>query len=308
MMEETPDLRVDLAPKRPGALVLRNPVIAAGFFGYGREFMRQADSGAFGALGALVTRETTLQRSPGMAPRLAVTPAGVLAGDSPNAGLRAVLRDHAPAWAAWPLPVILAVAGQSAGEYARIGVQVEGEPGVAGLQLDLSLPPEPGRPAAGWDPAEAWLLVHALRETTTLPVVVRLPWSGPALVEVARAAALAGADALALVSPLPGLAVGAGARRVTLAGGIHGPALLPLVLRSLRETAQAKIDVPLVAADGVLTGEDAAECLMVGASAVMVGAAALRDPRAPAQVLSGLVDFCNSRGIREIKSMVGSAQ
>ena len=300
------NLSVDLAPKRPGSLVLRNPVLAAGAIGYGREFMRQVD---LGTLGALVTRVTTLQRQPGSPPpRLVGTPAGVLIGQPPNPGLRAVVREYAPTWATWPLPVILAVAGQSPAEYARIGGQVDGEPGVAGLELDLTAPPEPGKPAAGWDPAEAWQAVHAVREACSLPVLVKLPWSGPALVEVARAAVLAGADALTLVAPLPGLAVDVARRTVAAAGGLAGPAVLPLVLSCLREVSAALPEVPLVAADGVWTGEDAVACLLAGATAVQVDSAVLSDPRAPLQVLAGLGDYTREKGITEIREIVGAAR
>ena len=300
------DLSVDIAPGRAGTLALRNPVMVAGPVGYGRELARQAD---LSGLGALVTRVTTLQRRAGSSPpRLAGTPAGALMGQAPNPGLRAVLREHAAAWAAWPLPVILAVAGQSAGEYARIGAQVEGEPGVAGLELDLSAPPEPGRPAAGWDPAEAWQLVHAMREACSLPLLARLPWSGPLLVEVARAAILAGADALTLIAPLPGLLVDTRRRKVALAGDLAGPALLPLVLACLHEVHQALPEATLVAAGGIRTGEDAAACLLAGATAVQVDAALLGDPRAPLTVMAGLEAYCREMGITEIKAMVGTAR
>ena len=142
------NLSVDLAPTRPGSLVLRNPVLAAGAIGYGREFMRQVD---LGTLGALVTRVTTLQRQPGAPPpRLVGTPAGVLIGQraQPRPARRRCASTRPPG-PRWPLPVILAVAGQSPAEYARIGGQVDGEPGVAGLELDLSAPPEPGHRPPG---------------------------------------------------------------------------------------------------------------------------------------------------------------
>jgi dihydroorotate dehydrogenase (NAD+) catalytic subunit len=302
------DLRVDLSPKRPGALVLRNPVLAAGTVGYGREYLRQPAIGDTGSLGGLVTRTTTLQRrATAPTPRLAGTAAGVLLGRVPNPGLGVVLREHAPAWAGWPLPVILAVAGQSPGEYARIGVQIAGAAGVAGVEMDLSAPPVPGKPAAGWDPAEAWLAVDAMRSACTLPLLVRLPWSGPLLVEVAKAACLAGADALTLISPLPGMSIDVSRRRVALAGGLSGPALLPLVLRCLSEVSAALPDVPLVAAAGAASADDAVACLLAGATAVQVDSATLGDPRAALLVVTGLTDYCREKGITQIDELRGAA-
>ena len=154
--------------------------MAAGAIGYGRELMRLVD---LGTLGALVTRVTTLHREPGsLPPRLAGTAAGVLIGPPPNPGLRAVVREYAPTWATWPLPVILAVAGQSPAEYARIGSQVDGETGGGRAGAGpVSSQPEPGRPHAGWDPAEAWQAVHALREACSAAAAgqAAVEWSGP---------------------------------------------------------------------------------------------------------------------------------
>lgn len=299
------ELNVDLAPGRPGALALRNPIMAAGPVGYGREFMRLA---GMETVGALVTQITTLQRHAGSpTPRLAATAAGALVGQAPNPGLPAVLRDRSDIWAGWAPLVILAVCGRSPDEYAIIGSQVEGEAGIAGLEMDLSGPPEPGRPHAGWDPAEAWLAVRAMRQASTLPILARLPWSGPALIEVARAAALAGADALTLVASPPGLSIDVEGGRIEMAGGLTGPALLPLVLHCLRQVSR-ELEVPLVAGDGVSSGADAMACLLAGATAIQVNSAALGDPRAAVRVLAELTECGQQMGLSALQAVIGTAR
>lgn len=301
------DMSVDLAPSRPGTLVLKNPVLAGGMaYGYGREMARLVD---LQSLGGLVTRVTTPRPRGGSGPpRMAPASGGVVMGTAPNPGLNAALRDSTRLWAQWDLPVILAVAGQSAAECATMAAQLEGVAGVAALALDLSLEPEPGRPPAGYDAAEAWILVHALREAWPLPLLVRLPYLVPGLAEVASAVALAGADAVLVTASPPALSFDVKERRLRVRGGLAGAAVLPLILHCVEQVAGAAPGVPVVAGAGVATGEDAAACMLAGASAVEVDAAALSDPRAPLTVLAELKANLEECGCRSAADMVGKCR
>ena len=301
------NLHVNLAPNRDGGLVLRNPVMtAAGPYGYGREAMRAVD---LSPLGAFVTRTTTLYpQAGGSLPRLAQAPAGVLHNIGwPNPGLGSVLKEYAPRWQTWSLPVILSVAGQSAAECATIGRQVEDAPGLAGVELNLSLAPREDGLPAGYDAAQSWALVRALRETCSLPMLAKLPLRLPGLAEVVQAVMLAGADAVTLVAALPGLTVDVKRKRVSMFGGLSGPAVRPVVLRAVYEVAREVPGVPLVAAGGVSCGEDAAGYLLAGATAVQVGWATLADPRAAIAVLSELEKYLGENGIQEISELTGAA-
>lgn len=298
---------MDLAPTRPGRLVLKNPVLAGGAaFGYGREMSRLVD---LAGLGGLVTRVTTLRPQGGSAPpRMAPAASGVVMAPPPNPGLRAVLRDYARYWARWDLPVMLAVAGQSAADCATMAAALEGVAGVAALALDLSVEPEPGRGPAGYDAAEAWLMVRALREAWESPLLVRLPYCVPGLAEVASAVVLAGADAVMVTAPPPALSVGVTGRRARVRGGLLGSAVLPMILHCVDQVSRAAPGVPLVAGAGVASGEDAMACLLAGASAVEIDAAALADPRAPLAVLSGLQRIVEGSGCRSAAEFVGKGR
>lgn len=303
------NLSVNLAPQHPEGLILRNPVMAAaGPYDYGKQFAKLVD---LGRLGALVTRGTTLRAQAGQAPpRLAPVPAGVLHNlGRPNPGVRAVIRDYAPLWAGWSLPVIVSISGRDAGEYAALGAALDGVPGVSGLEADLSSPADAAEGAAfGHDAALSWQVIHGLRQACTLPILVKLPLRLPGLAEVVQAVALAGADAVTLIAPLPALSMDADRRRVALRGELSGPALTPVGLRCLFDVARALPGVPLVGVGGIATGADAVSYLLAGATAVQVGAAALADPRAPLLVLDGLEAYLREKGIPDVAQLVGAAQ
>jgi dihydroorotate dehydrogenase (NAD+) catalytic subunit len=297
-------LEVDLG----AGLVLANPVIvAAGPFGYGTEV---ADLVDLERLGGIVTRGTTLKPRGGHpAPRVAEIPAGLLLGMGlPNPGLDQVLERHAPVWARWPVPVILNLCGESAGELAEAARRLEGVPGVAGVELNLSCA-GPRGVAFGLDPQTAAIVVSAVRRACDLPLIAKLTAAAPDVRAVARACEDAGADAISAINTLPGLAVAADRRSPALGsgyGGMAGPALRPIALRVVYEVAQA-VDVPVIGSGGISTVEDVLDMLAVGAVAVGVGVAALADPMLPVRLADELADACRARGLADVADLVGTA-
>jgi dihydroorotate dehydrogenase (NAD+) catalytic subunit len=316
-------LTVDLAPTRPGGLILKNPIMAAaGPYGYGKELARLAN---LSELGAFVTRGTTLRSQPGGdPPRLEAAPAGVLHHlQRPNPGLRAVIRDFGGLWASWSsagLPVIVNVAGQTASECATMGALLDGAPGVAAVEMDLAVlaapahnpgsgaGPEAGEALVGHDAALSRQFIQALRDTCSLPLLVKLPPRLPGLAQMVLAVAEAGADAVTLCAPWPALGLTPDGRHLGAAGLLSGPAVRPLALRCLWEVARTAPALPLVASGGAETGADAAAYLMAGATAVQVGAAGLTDPLAPLRVLGGLESYLQKEGITNIRNLVGAAR
>ncbi|MEW6223043.1 MAG: dihydroorotate dehydrogenase [Chloroflexota bacterium] len=299
-------LEVDLGR----GLVLANPVIAAsGPLGYGTEVAELVD---LARLGGLVTRGTTIKpRSGNAAPRTTEIAAGLLVGVGlQNPGIEAVLERYAPAWARWTVPVIVNLCGESSGDLVDMVRRLEGVPGIAGVELNLSCPNARGGGVAfGLDAEATRSLVAAVRRATDLPLIAKLTAAAADVRAVARACEEAGADAISAINTLPGLAVAAdlaGPALGSVYGGISGPALKPVALRVVFEVAQA-VDVPVIGIGGVATIDDVLDLLAVGAAAVGVGVAALADPMLPVRLADELADACRARGVTQVADLVGTA-
>jgi dihydroorotate dehydrogenase (NAD+) catalytic subunit len=304
------NLSVELAPRCKRGLSLANPVMAAsGTFGYGLEMAKEMD---IQRLGAIVCKGTTLRRRRGNPqPRMVETAAGMLNSIGlQNMGVGALIRDIAPIWAAWRVPVVVNIAGESVEEYARLAQRLDSVAGVSGLELNISCPNVATGLAFGSSPEMAAAVTAAVRRETTLPVIVKLTPNVGDIVSVARAAADAGADALTLINTFPAMAIDVKSRQPALGwgfGGLSGPALKPIGVRLVYQTAAA-VDVPLIGCGGIMSGLDAMEYVMAGATAVQVGTATFVNPRATLDVLEGIERFLEEEGMEDICKLVGAAR
>ncbi len=305
------NLTVDLAPQRKYGLTLANPIMtASGTFSNGVEYRRIFDTDR---LGAIVSKGTTLRpRRGNVQPRTAETAAGMLNSIGfQNIGLRALVRDLAPIWATWRVPVIVNILGDTPGEYAELARALDGVPGVAGLELNISCPNlECGGMEFGVDPDLAAEVTAAVLRVTQLPVIVKLTPNVTDIVPIARAVESAGADALCVANTILGMAIDIRARRPRIGrgvGGLSGPAVKPVIMRQVYQVAGA-VGIPVVASGGVMTGEDAIEYLMAGASAVQVGTATFTNPRAPLDVLEGMERWLAREGVSDVREIVGAAR
>ena len=298
-------LEVDLGR----GLVLANPVIvAAGPFGYGAEM---ADLVDLERLGAIVTRGTSLKARGGHpAPRTAEVPAGLLLGMGlQNPGLDQVLERYSETWARWSVPVILNLCGESTNELAEAARRLEGVPGIAGVELNLSCANGARGVAFGLEASSAAAAVAAVRRACDLPLIAKLTAAASDVRAVARACEDAGADAISAINTLPGLAVAADRQGPALGsgyGGVCGSALRPVALRVVYEVAQS-VDVPVIGIGGIATLDDVLDMLAVGAVAVGVGVAALADPMLPVYLADDLADACRARGLVDVAGLVGTA-
>jgi dihydroorotate dehydrogenase (NAD+) catalytic subunit len=305
------NLSVQLAPENKQGLLLENPVMtASGTFGYGSEYEHLFD---IQRLGAMVCKGTTLNPRPGNPqPRIAETACGILNSIGlQNIGLKALIRDKAPIWAKWKLPVIVNIAGNSIEEYAQIAGELDNVKGIRGIEVNISCPNvKAGALEFGSDPAAAACVTSAVRKATSLPVWVKLTPNTSDIVGLARAVVDAGADALVLVNTLKGMAVDLKTRRPVLGnitGGLSGPAVKPVALRMVYEVFRAIKDVPLIGSGGIMNADDALEFILAGASAVQIGTANLVNTRAPVEVIEGIKSYLLKEKIDNINALIGLA-
>ena len=304
------DLQIELAPQHKQGLRLANPVmVASGTFGYGSEYARLVD---IQQLGAIVSKGVTLRPRRGNPQHRTVeTPAGMLNSIGlQNIGVRAVVREKAPTWAQWTVPVIVNVAGETVEQYAAVAERLDGVPGVAGLEINISCPNvSAGGMEFGRDPRSAASVTRAVKDSTGLPVIVKLTPNVGNVVEIAKAVVEAGADALTLINTLLGMSIDVYQRRPALAtvmGGLSGPAIKPVALRMVYQVARA-VQVPLIGCGGIASATDALEFIMAGATAVQVGTATFSRPQAALEIISGLRSFLREQNVATIDEIVGAA-
>lgn len=303
------DLALELVSGRKRGLTLSNPVMtASGTFGNGLEYVRMFD---IQRLGAIVSKAITVKPRRGNAqPRIAETPAGMINSIGlQNAGVEAILRDVAPVWARWRVPVIANIAGESVAGYTQLARRLDGAAGVSGIEINISCPNVENGLEFASDPAAAASVVRAVRTQTDLPLIVKLSPGAAEIVRVAAAVVDAGADALTVTNTFPAMRIDLARRRPALgwgSGGLSGPSLKPISLRLVYLVAQA-VDAPIIGCGGITSGEDAVEYMMAGASAVQVGTATFLNPRAPLEVLEGIEEFMRREGVMDLREIVGAA-
>jgi dihydroorotate dehydrogenase (NAD+) catalytic subunit len=310
-MRKPPDLRVQLAPRHPEGLVLSNPVMmASGIAGYGIEYAEIVD---IQKLGAIVCKGTTLMpRKGNVQPRLVETTDGLLNSVGlENIGVDALIREKAPVWARWRVPVIVNVAGETIDEYVAVASKLEGVPGVSGIELNISCPNvSAGGMEFGVDPRLAARVTSAVKTATSLPVIVKLSPNVADIGEITLAAEEAGADAICLINTLKGMAIDIDRRKPCLeniAGGVSGPVIKPVALHMVFEAAKV-IRIPVIGCGGISSAEDALEFIMAGATAVQVGAASLTDPGICLTILKGIERFMLDEGVKSLADLIGVAQ
>jgi dihydroorotate dehydrogenase (NAD+) catalytic subunit len=270
---------------------------ASGTFGYGTEVPLLERR----ALGGMVSKGIFLQARKGTPPpRIAETPSGMLnAIGLQGPGVEALIRDYAPKWAEWDFPVFVNINGESAAEYGELAARLDGVPGVAGFEINISCPNvEQGGLYFGNDPRAASAVTEAVRKRTRLPVWVKLTPMVTDIGVIARAVEAAGADALCAVNTFVGMSIDLNAYKPRLSfgtGGLSGPAIRPLAVHLAHQAARA-VRIPVIGVGGITRTEDALEFLVAGCAAVQVGTATFVNPQAIAEVHDGIAAFLEARG------------
>jgi dihydroorotate dehydrogenase (NAD+) catalytic subunit len=298
------DLSVEIA-----TLMLRNPVMpASGTFASGREF---ADFIDLARLGAVVTKGVSAEPWAGNdSPRIAETASGMLNSIGlQNPGVEVFCAKDLPWLAGQDVPVIVNVSGHTVEEYVTVIERLERETGVAAYEVNISCPNvDAGGMAFGTACAPAGAVARAVRAATKRPVIMKLSPNVTDIAEIARAVEAEGVDAVSLINTLLGMAIDAESRRPKLArivGGLSGPAVKPVALRMVWQVSQA-VSVPVIGCGGIMTGEDAIEFLLAGASAVQVGTANFVDPTAAIRVVDGIHEYCVRQRVAHVRDLVGA--
>jgi dihydroorotate dehydrogenase (NAD+) catalytic subunit len=298
-------MRVSLA-----GLELVNPIIAAsGTFGYGIEFEEIV---SLERIGGFVTKGISLEPMAGnAAPRLVHTASGMLnAIGLQNVGVQDFLERKLPPLKRYPLcKVIVNVFGSTVGEYLGVIDRLNQAEGIAAYELNVSCPNvHAGGMSFGSDFSSLEYLVGKAKAASKRPLIVKLSPNVTSISHMAKIAANAGADALSLTNTFLAMSIDAETRQPRLSnvtGGLSGPAIKPIALRMVYETART-VKIPILGMGGIVTPEDAVEYLLAGATAVQVGTASFADPRAAERLAQGLESWCRSHGVEKVASLTGA--
>lgn len=300
----TPALETSLCGIR-----LRNPVLAAsGTFGYGLEFAHLVDLNALGGFVVKGISREPIEGNP--PPRIYETQGGMINSIGlQNVGVRAFVSDKLPALAKVSTAVFANIFGYQCGDYCEVARVLEDHPGLAGYELNVSCPnTSHGGIYFSSDPALLAEVVGAVKRVARRPVIVKLSPNVAAIEPLAQAAESAGADALSLINTFIALAIDPHTRRSRIGagfGGLSGPAIKPIALRLVCQAARA-VKIPVIGMGGIVTGEDAAEFLIAGASAVEVGTATFADPASPLRIARELSAFLRRENVGSARELVGT--
>jgi len=293
-----------------GRLKLANPIlVASGTFGYAREMASLVDLKRLG--GVIPKTITPLPRPGNPPPRTVETNAGMLNSIGlDNDGIESFIQSHLPYLAALNTAIVVSIAGKSHDEFVGMAARLDGLPGVAALELNISCPNVSGGVDFGTDPHMCQRLVAGARAACRLPLLAKLTPNVTDVACVARAAEAGGADAISVINTCLGLAVNWRKRRPLLGngmGGLSGPAIKPIALRAVYQVARA-VSVPVVGIGGIATIDDVMEFLVAGASAVQIGTANFYNPRVAMEILDALPTTLAQTGATHVADVVGTLQ
>ncbi|MCH2212073.1 MAG: dihydroorotate dehydrogenase [Fuerstiella sp.] len=295
---------------RLNRLELPNPIlVASGTFGYAKEMTAFVE---FAALGGIIPKTVTPQPRPGNAPpRTVETTGGMLNSIGlDNDGFDQFIEEKLPYLLKLGTPVIVNIAAKTMDEFHRMATVLNGESGVAAVELNISCPNVSGGVDFGTDPQLAGEVVAAVCSAGDLPVIAKLTPNVTSVVPIAQAVADAGCDAVSLINTFQGMAVDWRRRKPILGnrlGGLSGPAIKPLALRIVWQVAQA-VDIPVIGVGGIRSIDDVLEFLVTGAVAVQVGTASFFDPGISSRLVAELEQVLQEQGVSSVSEIVGTLE
>ena len=288
----------------------KNPVpVASGTFGSGAEYSEFTD---LNKLGAVTTKGVANVPWPGNpTPRVAEVYGGMLnAVGLQNPGIELFCKRDIPFLKQYDTKIIVNVCGHSTEEYVEVVKRLADEP-VDMLEINISCPNvKEGGIAFGQDPKAVEAITREMKKYAKQPIIMKLSPNVTDITEMARAAEAGGADAVSLINTITGMKIDVNRRKFVLAnktGGMSGPAIHPVAVRMVYQTAQA-IKIPIIGMGGIMTAEDAIEMILAGATAISVGTANFVNPKTTMEIVDGIKKYMEKYHVNDIKELVGAVQ
>ena len=285
----------------------KNPVTtASGTFGSGAEFEEFVDLSALGAVTTKGVANVPWEGNP--TPRVAETYGGMLnAVGLQNPGIELFCQRDIPHLKEKNASIIVNVCGRTKEDYVEVVERLADEP-VDLLEINVSCPNvKAGGIAFGQNPDALYEITKAVKAKAKQPIVMKLSPNVTDITEMAKAAEAGGSDALSLINTITGMKIDIHRRKFVLAnqtGGMSGPAIKQVAVRMIYQVHKA-CSLPIIGMGGVMTGEDAIELMMAGATMVSVGTANFHNPRATMEVLEGIKAYMERYNIEDIHEIIG---
>lgn len=286
----------------------KNPLItASGTFGYGREYEQFYSLDKLG--GISIKGTTDKPRMGNLSPRISETPMGMLNSVGlENPGIDYFIEETLPWLLTKNTTIVANIAGSTLEACGEVAEKLDSTD-IHMIELNISCPNvKQGGAAFGTSAKAAYDVVSKVRQKTQKPLMVKLSPNVTSIVEIAKAAQSAGADALSLINTLLGMRIDINTKRPILrnnVGGLSGPAIFPVAVRMVWQVYKA-VDIPIVGGGGISSAEDAIEMMIAGASAFQVGTAIFTDPYSPINILDGLDKWMTENNINDINEIVGT--
>ncbi|MDO4297024.1 MAG: dihydroorotate dehydrogenase [Lachnospiraceae bacterium] len=290
---------------------LKNPIMtASGTFGSGIEYSEFVD---LSKLGAVVTKGVANVPWPGNpTPRVAEIPSGMMnAIGLQNPGIDTFCSRDLPFLEKYDTKVVVNVCGRTTEDYCEVVERLADEKRADLLEINISCPNvKCGGISFGQNPASVEAITKEIKRHAKQPVIMKLSPNVTDITEIARAAEAGGADAVSLINTLTGMKIDVRRRSFVIAnktGGVSGPAIHPIAVRMVWQTAQA-VSIPIIGMGGVTTAEDALEFILAGASAVAVGTANFRNPQVTMEVIDGIEAYMKEQKVGDIRELIGAVR
>ncbi|MDE6926933.1 MAG: dihydroorotate dehydrogenase [Acetatifactor sp.] len=290
-------------------VTFKNPVMtASGTFGSGMEYAEFVD---LNQLGAVVTKGVANVPWPGNpTPRVAEVYGGMLnAIGLQNPGIDVLMERDIPFLKKYDTGIIVNVCGKTVEDYVEVVERLGEEPAVDMLEINVSCPNvKEGAIAFGQKADALFHITQEIKKHARQPVIMKLSPNVTDITEMARAAEAAGADALSLINTITGMKIDIHRRKFALAnktGGMSGPAIKPVAVRMVYQTAQA-VKIPIIGMGGIASAEDAIEFILAGASAVSIGAMNFVNPYTTVEVVRGIEEYMERYRVEKLTDLIGA--